>query len=98
MSLFLPIVAATARNIAALKDLVSEHDKNILPIKLDVTDRAADFAAERPHPSGVKHRRNCCVSWRWSVPRLEVGAGGFQRHLEPGSQPVRHQGDPSRAK
>jgi NAD(P)-dependent dehydrogenase (short-subunit alcohol dehydrogenase family) len=40
-------VAATARNTAALKDLVSEHGKNILPIKLDVTDREADFAAVR---------------------------------------------------
>ena len=38
-------VAATARNTAALKDLVSEYGKNILPIKLDVTDRKADFAA-----------------------------------------------------
>jgi NAD(P)-dependent dehydrogenase (short-subunit alcohol dehydrogenase family) len=40
-------VAATARNTAALKDLVSEHGKNILPITLDVTDREADFAAVR---------------------------------------------------
>jgi len=38
-------VAATARNSAALKDLVSEYGKNILPLKLDVTDREADFAA-----------------------------------------------------
>ena len=38
-------VAATARNIDTLKDLASEHGKNLLPIKLDVTDRAADFAA-----------------------------------------------------
>ena len=38
-------VAATARNTAALKDLVSEYGKNILPLKLDVTDRKADFAA-----------------------------------------------------
>jgi NAD(P)-dependent dehydrogenase (short-subunit alcohol dehydrogenase family) len=38
-------VAATARNIDSLKDLASEHGKNLLPIKLDVTDRAADFAA-----------------------------------------------------
>ena len=38
-------VAATARNTATLKDLVSEYGKNILPIKLDVTDRKADFAA-----------------------------------------------------
>ena len=40
-------VAATARNIDSLKDLASEHGKNLLPIKLDVTDRAADFAAVR---------------------------------------------------
>ncbi len=38
-------VAATARDTAALKDLVSEYGKNILPLKLDVTDREADFAA-----------------------------------------------------
>jgi NAD(P)-dependent dehydrogenase (short-subunit alcohol dehydrogenase family) len=38
-------VAATARNIDSLKGLASEHGKNLLPIKLDVTDRAADFAA-----------------------------------------------------
>ena len=38
-------VAATARNTAALKDLVSEYGKNILPLKLDVTDREADLAA-----------------------------------------------------
>ena len=38
-------VAATARNIDTLKDLASEYGKNLLPIKLDVTDRAADFEA-----------------------------------------------------
>ncbi len=38
-------VAATARNIDSLRDLASKHGKNLLPIKLDVTDRAADFAA-----------------------------------------------------
>ena len=53
-------VAATARNIDSLRDLASAHGKNLLPIKLDVTDRAADFAvplkendsrARRPKPS-----------------------------------------------
>jgi NAD(P)-dependent dehydrogenase (short-subunit alcohol dehydrogenase family) len=38
-------VAAAARNTASLKDMVNKHGKNILPIKLDVTDRDADFAA-----------------------------------------------------
>jgi len=38
-------VAATARNIDSLKDLVAEFGDAILPIELDVTDRAADFAA-----------------------------------------------------
>jgi NAD(P)-dependent dehydrogenase (short-subunit alcohol dehydrogenase family) len=38
-------VAATARDTSTLDDLVSEHGDAILPIELDVTDRAADFAA-----------------------------------------------------
>jgi len=38
-------VAATARNIDSLQDLVEEYGDNILPLALDVTDRAADFAA-----------------------------------------------------
>jgi NAD(P)-dependent dehydrogenase (short-subunit alcohol dehydrogenase family) len=38
-------VAATARDISTLDDLVAEYGDAILPIALDVTDRAADFAA-----------------------------------------------------
>lgn len=38
-------VAATARDISTLDDLVEKYGDNILPITLDVTDRAADFAA-----------------------------------------------------
>jgi NAD(P)-dependent dehydrogenase (short-subunit alcohol dehydrogenase family) len=38
-------VAATARDTATLDDLVQKFGDAILPIKLDVTDRAADFAA-----------------------------------------------------
>jgi NAD(P)-dependent dehydrogenase (short-subunit alcohol dehydrogenase family) len=38
-------VAATARDVASLADLVAKYGKRILPIALDVTDRAADFAA-----------------------------------------------------
>jgi NAD(P)-dependent dehydrogenase (short-subunit alcohol dehydrogenase family) len=38
-------VAATARNTDSLKDLVAEFGDAILPLELDVTDRAADFAA-----------------------------------------------------
>ncbi|GFG63332.1 short-chain dehydrogenase/reductase [Mycobacterium kubicae] len=38
-------VAATARNTATLDDLVERFGEAILPIQLDVTDRAADFAA-----------------------------------------------------
>ncbi|CAM3151566.1 short-chain dehydrogenase/reductase [Mycobacterium intermedium] len=38
-------VAATARNIATLDDLVDRYGDKLLPITLDVTDRAADFAA-----------------------------------------------------
>ncbi|MDR3710509.1 MAG: SDR family oxidoreductase [Capsulimonadaceae bacterium] len=37
-------VAATARNVDTLEDLVTEYGANILPIALDVTDRDADFA------------------------------------------------------
>ena len=38
-------VAATARDTATLKDLVEKYGDALLPIQLDVTDRAADFAA-----------------------------------------------------
>jgi NAD(P)-dependent dehydrogenase (short-subunit alcohol dehydrogenase family) len=38
-------VAATARNTASLDDLVQKYGDAILPIELDVNDRAADFAA-----------------------------------------------------
>lgn len=38
-------VVATARNLNSLNDLVSKYGNNILPIQLDVNDRAADFAA-----------------------------------------------------
>lgn len=38
-------VAATARDTAALDDLVGRYGDAILPIALDVNDRAADFAA-----------------------------------------------------
>ena len=38
-------VAATARDTSTLDDLVEKYGDAILPIKLDVTDRAADFAA-----------------------------------------------------
>jgi NAD(P)-dependent dehydrogenase (short-subunit alcohol dehydrogenase family) len=38
-------VAATARDTATLDDLVERFGERILPLQLDVTDRAADFAA-----------------------------------------------------
>jgi NAD(P)-dependent dehydrogenase (short-subunit alcohol dehydrogenase family) len=38
-------VAATARNTAALEDLVAAHGDAVLPLRLDVTDRAAVFGA-----------------------------------------------------
>jgi NAD(P)-dependent dehydrogenase (short-subunit alcohol dehydrogenase family) len=38
-------VAATARDLSSLDDLVAAHGESILPIELDVTDREADFAA-----------------------------------------------------
>jgi NAD(P)-dependent dehydrogenase (short-subunit alcohol dehydrogenase family) len=38
-------VAATARDTSSLDDLVSRFGEAIVPIELDVTDRAADFAA-----------------------------------------------------
>jgi NAD(P)-dependent dehydrogenase (short-subunit alcohol dehydrogenase family) len=40
-------VAATARDTSALDDLVAKYGNAILPIRLDVTDRDADFAAVR---------------------------------------------------
>jgi NAD(P)-dependent dehydrogenase (short-subunit alcohol dehydrogenase family) len=38
-------VAATARDVSSLDDLVERFGDRVLPIALDVTDRAADFAA-----------------------------------------------------
>jgi NAD(P)-dependent dehydrogenase (short-subunit alcohol dehydrogenase family) len=38
-------VAATARDIRTLDDLVDKFRDRLLPLRLDVTDRAADFAA-----------------------------------------------------
>ncbi len=38
-------VAATARNTASLDDLVATHGEAVLPLALDVTDRAAVFAS-----------------------------------------------------
>ncbi len=38
-------VAATARDLSTLDDLVQKYGDAILPIQLDVTDRDADFAA-----------------------------------------------------
>jgi NAD(P)-dependent dehydrogenase (short-subunit alcohol dehydrogenase family) len=38
-------VAATARDTTSLEDLVAKYGDTILPLQLDVTDRAADFAA-----------------------------------------------------
>ncbi|BBZ20691.1 short-chain dehydrogenase/reductase [Mycolicibacterium gadium] len=38
-------VAATARNTSTLDELVAKFGDALLPIQLDVTDRAADFAA-----------------------------------------------------
>jgi NAD(P)-dependent dehydrogenase (short-subunit alcohol dehydrogenase family) len=40
-------VAATARDVASLDDLAAKYGDAILPIKLDVTDREAAFAAVR---------------------------------------------------
>jgi NAD(P)-dependent dehydrogenase (short-subunit alcohol dehydrogenase family) len=43
-------VAATARDTASLRDLVEKHGDAVLPLALDVTDRAAAFAAvEQAH-------------------------------------------------
>ncbi|MCU1491769.1 MAG: Short-chain dehydrogenase/reductase [Acidimicrobiaceae bacterium] len=38
-------VAATARDLSTLDDLVERFGDSLLPIRLDVTDRSADFAA-----------------------------------------------------
>src|SRR4051794_36528281 len=38
-------VAATARDTSTLDDLVEKYGDRLLPLQLDVTDRAADFAA-----------------------------------------------------
>src|SRR4051794_650387 len=38
-------VAATARDISSLDDLVEKYGEAVLPLQLDVNDREADFAA-----------------------------------------------------
>ena len=38
-------VAATARDLSTLDDLITTYGDALLPLALDVTDRAADFAA-----------------------------------------------------
>jgi NAD(P)-dependent dehydrogenase (short-subunit alcohol dehydrogenase family) len=45
-------VAATARDTSSLDDLVAEHGDAVLPVELDVTDRAAAFAAVRKAHDG----------------------------------------------
>ncbi|QIS12818.1 SDR family oxidoreductase [Nocardia arthritidis] len=40
-------VAGTARDVGTLDDLVAKYPDTFLPIQLDVTDRAGDFAAVR---------------------------------------------------
>jgi NAD(P)-dependent dehydrogenase (short-subunit alcohol dehydrogenase family) len=40
-------VAATARDTSTLDDLVQKYGERLLPLRLDVTDRDADFAAVR---------------------------------------------------
>jgi NAD(P)-dependent dehydrogenase (short-subunit alcohol dehydrogenase family) len=40
-------VAATARDLRSLDDLVAKYGTAVLPVELDVTDRAADLAAVR---------------------------------------------------
>ena len=40
-------VAATARDLSALADLAETYGERLLPLRLDVTDRDADFAAVR---------------------------------------------------
>ncbi|WP_127357633.1 SDR family oxidoreductase [Actinacidiphila soli] len=40
-------VAATARDLSTLDDLVATYGERFLPLQLDVTDRDADFAAVR---------------------------------------------------
>ncbi|MBT0769038.1 SDR family oxidoreductase [Kineosporia sp. J2-2] len=40
-------VAATARDLTSLDDLVAKYGDRLLPIRLDVTDREAGFAAVR---------------------------------------------------
>lgn len=40
-------VAATARDVAALDDLVAEHGDAVVPLRLDVTDRAEVMTAVR---------------------------------------------------
>jgi NAD(P)-dependent dehydrogenase (short-subunit alcohol dehydrogenase family) len=40
-------VAATARNVSDIDDIVAKYGDMVLAIQIDVTDRDADFAAVR---------------------------------------------------
>ena len=53
-------VAATARDTGSLDDLVDQFGDRILPLKLDVTDREAVFAAD---------------STSWSTTRATASSG-----------------------
>ncbi|QIS17874.1 SDR family oxidoreductase [Nocardia terpenica] len=43
-------VAGTARDLATVEDLVAKYPDTFLPLRLDVTDRAGDFAAVAQAP------------------------------------------------
>lgn len=75
-------VAATARDVHTLDELVAAHGDAVLPIALDVTDREADFAAV-----GQAHR----VFGRLDVVVNNAGYGQFGMVEELSEEEVRAQ-------
>src|ERR1700737_5286914 len=74
-------VAATARDTAALDDLVAKYGDALLPIRLDVTDRDADFAAvKRAHDH----------FGRLDIVVNNAGSGQFGFIEEPSEPDARH--------
>jgi NADP-dependent 3-hydroxy acid dehydrogenase YdfG len=49
-------VAGTARDTATLDDLAEKYGDALLPIRLDVTDRDADFAAVKATATSASSR------------------------------------------
>ena len=70
-------VVATARDLSALNDLVDKYGNNILPLQLNVNDRAANFAAiakAKAHFGSIDVLiNNAGPALRWSPQYCQTG-------------------------